>query len=327
MGNIYNPLVSIVIPVYNGSEYLSASISSAVSQTYRNIEIIVVNDGSSDGGLSRLAAKEFKDKIRYYEKANGGVASALNLAINKMHGEWLSWLSHDDIYSPYKIEKQIDMINQLKELRPSLNEQNLILYGNMEQIDECGKKISAPKLDLSEGLSNADLILRNIKRNQFGGCTFLLPKRCFSNVGEFNTNLRTICDFEMWYRLLLADYEFHYIHEILVSNRMHKKQLTHTMAEKCRCEYYAFHEWLIGSVNKNDKYRSSGVFYALGRYMQRKHIPAAGSAFELAVGMSQTPFLLKNKIFLSKLIDSAYYIIIRELKKLFIAMSIKNNNR
>ena len=105
MTDTFNPLVSIVIPVYNGSNYLCAGGSnSALAQTYKNIEVIVVNDGSNDKGKTRKIALSYGHKIRYFEKENGGVATALNLGIEKMKGEYFSWLSHDDLYSPRKVE-------------------------------------------------------------------------------------------------------------------------------------------------------------------------------------------------------------------------------
>jgi glycosyltransferase involved in cell wall biosynthesis len=79
-----NPKVSIVIPVYNGSNYLKEAIDSALGQTSKDVEIIVVNDGSNDGGQTEAIAKSYGDKIRYFYKENGGVASALNLGIKNM---------------------------------------------------------------------------------------------------------------------------------------------------------------------------------------------------------------------------------------------------
>lgn len=81
-----DPLVSIIIPVYNGSNYMREAIDSALAQTYSNIEIIVVNDGSNDDGETRNIALSYGDKIRYFEKENGGVSTALNLGIKNMGG-------------------------------------------------------------------------------------------------------------------------------------------------------------------------------------------------------------------------------------------------
>ena len=91
------PKVSIVIPVYNGSNFLAEAIDSALSQTYHNTEIIVVNDGSTDEGATENIALSYGNKINYYLKKNGGVASALNFGIEKMSGEYFSWLLAETI--------------------------------------------------------------------------------------------------------------------------------------------------------------------------------------------------------------------------------------
>src|SRR4026207_13272 len=93
-----DPLVSIVIPVYNGANFMREAINSALAQTYKNTEVIVVNDGSTDNGLTDAIAKEYGDKICYFRKENGGCGSALNMGIANMKGDYFSWLSHDDVY-------------------------------------------------------------------------------------------------------------------------------------------------------------------------------------------------------------------------------------
>jgi glycosyltransferase involved in cell wall biosynthesis len=105
------PLVSIVIPLYNGANFLSEAINCALNQTYSNIEVIVINDGSKDDGAGREVALSFGDKIRYFEQENGGVSAALNHGISKMNGEYFSWLSHDDLYTNDHIEKQVGLLS------------------------------------------------------------------------------------------------------------------------------------------------------------------------------------------------------------------------
>ena len=82
------PLVSIVIPVYNGSNFLREAIESALNQTYKNIEVLVINDGSNDNNKTEIICKSYGNKIRYFYKENGGVASALNLGINEAKGSF-----------------------------------------------------------------------------------------------------------------------------------------------------------------------------------------------------------------------------------------------
>ena len=101
------PRVSIIIPVYNGTNYMRDAIDSALNQTYENCEVIVVNDGSNDEGATDAAARSYGDRIRYFKKENGGVATAVNYGIQQMTGEYAAWLSQDDIFTPDKIEKQI----------------------------------------------------------------------------------------------------------------------------------------------------------------------------------------------------------------------------
>ena len=103
----FNPLVSIIIPVYNGENYVAEAIDSALAQTYDNIEIIVVNDGSED--RTDEICKSYGNKIRYFKKENGGTSTALNLGIKNMNGEYFSWLSHDDKYYPNKIKRQANL--------------------------------------------------------------------------------------------------------------------------------------------------------------------------------------------------------------------------
>ena len=138
---MYNPLVTIVIPVYNGANYLNESISSALEQTYKNIEIIVVNDGSTDDGETEKIALSYGDKIKYLSKPNGGVSSALNLCIENMKGEWLSWLSHDDLYYPTKVEEEVNYVGKLLEKNPDLNLDKVVVRCAAESIDIHGKTI------------------------------------------------------------------------------------------------------------------------------------------------------------------------------------------
>jgi glycosyltransferase involved in cell wall biosynthesis len=124
--------VSVIIPVYNGDRYLRDAIDSVVNQTYRNIEIIVVNDGSNDDGKSRAIAKQYGSRIRYIEQKNKGVAGALNTGLAAMSGDVFCWLSHDDVYRPNKIERQVDFFNRL-------GRDDVILFANYGLIDETGK--------------------------------------------------------------------------------------------------------------------------------------------------------------------------------------------
>ena len=233
----YRPLVSIVIPVYNGSNYMAEAIDSALSQTYDNIEIIVVNDGSKDEGKSDAIARSYGDKIRYFPKENGGSSSALNEGIKNMQGEWFSWLSHDDLYYKDKVLKQVEYLNSL--LDSGISQEDLwqnILFTACDYINGEGKCIKKSKFEADKELSekianltgNEYLICEPTKYN-FYGCGCLINKKAFDEVGGFDENLRLINDLDMWYRLYAGDFKLHYMPEALTIGRIHKGQISRSI--------------------------------------------------------------------------------------------------
>jgi len=226
----YNPLVTIVIPVYNGTNFMREAIDCALNQTYKKIEIIVINDGSTDDGATDTVAKSYGDRITYIYKENGGVSSALNLAISKMHGEWLSWLSHDDLYYPNKIERQINFINRLINENTEIDLKKTVVHCATESIDKDGKVIKTPSYrNIPEKEKTIDVIIDNVYNYRLSGCSFLIPSAAFEDVGGFREDIRTVSDVEFWYRLLFAGYQFYCMSdEILVKNRSHGKQVGKT---------------------------------------------------------------------------------------------------
>lgn len=225
------PKVSIIIPAYNASNYLAKAIDSALSQTYSNVEVIVVNDGSKDNGMTEQIALSYGDRIRYFYKENGGSSSALNTGIANMTGEWFSWLSHDDLYSPNKINEQIQYMESLK-----LNgdeKYKHVFFTASELIDARGNKIRAFRekkekilaTDVASVSHNSYFISQPTKYN-FHGCSCLIHRKVFNDVGVFDENLRLINDIDMWFRIYAANYKIHYIPIPLVYGRAHSGQIS-----------------------------------------------------------------------------------------------------
>tara|TARA_R110001592_G_scaffold105385_3_gene296347 strand:+ start:119613 stop:120563 length:951 start_codon:yes stop_codon:yes gene_type:complete len=108
-----DPLVSIIIPVYNKSSFIKETLDSAFGQTYPNIEVVLVNDGSTDDSLVILEGykEKYPDKVVLIDQVNGGVSQANNVGIQASQGEYLQFLDADDLLSPDKIEKQIYLLN------------------------------------------------------------------------------------------------------------------------------------------------------------------------------------------------------------------------
>jgi hypothetical protein len=240
------PLITIIIPVFNGSNYLKEAIESSLAQTYDNIEVIVVNDGSIDGGATESIAKSYGDKIQYICKENGGVASALNVGIKESKGEYISWLSHDDMYFPHKIKCQLDI------LRDDITARQ-ILYSDFEIYDVATGK---SHINLTPAISPGNYLceaLYLLFGGAIHGCTLLLPKACFDEVGLFNEDLRTVQDYEVWFKLLKARYEFRHIQGPLIVTRHHEGQGTVSMADIHRREVERLYIWAFDEFYESFK--------------------------------------------------------------------------
>lgn len=208
------PKVSVVIPVYNGANYLRLAIESALAQTYGNIEIIVVNDGSTDDGATDRIAKSYGERIRYCRKPNGGVATALNRGLAEMTGDYFSWLSHDDEYYPLKIRRQVDRM---------LNEPpRTVLYSDYDVIDENSNVLRTERI---RHVSPDRFRLMLMISYPLHGCTALIPRRCLEEVGLFDERLRTTQDYDMWFRMA-ERCRFVHMPEILIRSRVHPEQGT-----------------------------------------------------------------------------------------------------
>jgi len=211
LGSKFNPLVSIVIPVFNGANYVKEAIDSALAQTYKNLEIIVVNDGSSDD--TEKIVKSYGDKIRYFYKKNGGTATALNLGIRNMKGSYFSWLSHDDTYYPGKIAIEIETLSELED-------KNTIIMSDLDGINEKYEKIY--ETNYIEHINKYPPRLKSnihpIIYNQTHGCVLLIPKICFDQVGLFDEKEKVAHDFEFFYRAFLK-FPHKLISRVLVTAR------------------------------------------------------------------------------------------------------------
>ncbi len=252
----FNPKVSIVIPVYNGSNYLKEAIDSALAQTYKNIEVIVINDGSNDKGETDKICKSYGNKIRYYKKENGGAASALNMGIEKMKGEYFSWLSHDDIYYPEKIEKQIKFLEKLED-------KDVVFYASYELIDRESNQIG-------KVIHDHDL-LRNkpeysLLRGRVNGITMLIPKKAFDKYGLFNEDLKVTQDYDMW-RRIAKGYKFVHMNEILTKTRIHAMQDSNKHPNVIK-EGDALWISMMEDLSREDKIRLEGTEYNFYREMK-----------------------------------------------------------
>lgn len=217
------PKVSIIIPVYNGSNYLREAVDSALAQTYPNTEVIVVNDGSDDEGRTEAVAHSFGGRIRYFSKENGGVSSALNFGIRQMTGEWFAWLSHDDLYSPDRIENDMEVIQSHPDAKVTfctiyhINEKKETYRKSAYSVNE----ISNPRQIFDQGGINM--------------CSMTIHKTCFEKTGLFDEKNRTTQDVIMVLQLS-KDYSFFLSKRSIFYSRDHPARDTHLLSEQHRSD-------------------------------------------------------------------------------------------
>ena len=212
-------LVSIVIPVYNSEKFLEKSIKSALEQTYKKIEIIVIDDGSTDSSSNILKRHEKEIIIIHQEKQ--GLANAVNHAIKKMKGKWLKWLSPDDLLKTDAVEILVNSAKSLPE--------NTILYSNWELIDnkdELQKNFSESNYNKFD---NFDYNVRLIDGQQININTSLIPRVLFNKGCIFRQLSDPVAiDYDFFLRAaLLYDTKFFLVEKSLLRYRIHEGQLSH----------------------------------------------------------------------------------------------------
>ncbi len=291
-----NPLVSIIIPVYNGANYLGEAIDSALAQTYKNIEIIVVNDGSCDDGETEKVALSYGDKIRYIAKENGGVSTALNRGIAEMKGEYFSWLSHDDLYLPNKIEKQVSLLESEKDI--------ILCSGSLMHADQT--PLPHRTKTLSKTLNGRQLFKEHIHGYTLNGLGFLIPKSVFEHVGNFDENMRYLQDFDMWLRMFWYDYRFICHADMLVVSRVHRMQTTNLRSADFKKDGNAYpkkHIALLKTTEVCDRKDLLSVYYIAfvnGNHPEEaaeiKAMLKEDGAFDLALRIKGVWFKYRGKI-------------------------------
>jgi len=269
-------LVSIIIPVYNSEKFLEKCLDSILEQTYQNIEIIVVDDGSTDSSPDIL--KRYSDKVNVLSQKNNGLASALNLGISKMKGNWFKWFSPDDVMFPNTLEQLVDATKHIPD--------NTIIYSNWQIIDENGNVLR----DFSESnyneLSKFDFNVRLLDGQQINVNTALVPSSLIERGCNFR-NLResVAIDYDFFLRAaLLFDTNFHLIDKSLIGYRIHSNQLSHHNIKKTMSYLDELKQKILESLDENKKLK---LLSELGEYEKKQSLTKK----TLVKGLKLTQFL------------------------------------
>lgn len=243
-------LVSIVIPVYNGSDFVCEAVESALSQSYEAVEVVVVNDGSTDGGKTRNCLEPYMDRIVYLEKGNGGVATALNAGIKVMSGEFFAWLSHDDLFDKDKIKKQMEAMAS-KGDKASICAMNYVFF------DDSTKEEIASNFQKYYPLNRIVNSIFLLLWGELHFSSLLFHRSHFDRVGLFNENLKTAQDNDFIFRLLRKQ-QITFIPDVGSYVRVHSLSGTSMHKDVVNVENARLYQSMLDALSEEEKACISG---------------------------------------------------------------------
>lgn len=215
------PLVSIIVPVFNGEKFIGETVWSILSQSYENIECIVVDDGSSDGTIGAL--EEFHDQIILLRQSNQGQASAINAGFSVSNGQLLSYLSADDLLDLNCIQTLVDYY-----LRASPNLPHVI-FPQYRTIDSQGNVLNS-RMALFKGSKH---MLTNFKCLIGPGAIF--SRSLYESFGGWDPSYKQIPDYVFWLKLV-AQACFVQIEETMASFRVHSASQTFAQSDRTKSD-------------------------------------------------------------------------------------------
>lgn len=204
-------LVSICIPTYNRKDYLKQALVSVFAQTYKDYEVVVVDDGSTDGTGEMI--KQAGYDVRYHWQPNTGDAAARNRLVELARGQFISFLDSDDLLIPDAVERMMAVMDAQSE--------EVVVYGPYIAIDQDGNTCKMKRRKLYSG---------HIAQHLFGSilvhsCGSLFPRKILEEAGGFDTSLPVCSDYELWLRLSLK-YRFIALSEPTFKRRRHAGSLS-----------------------------------------------------------------------------------------------------
>lgn len=232
-----NPLVSVIIPVYNGERYLTETLNSVIAQTEQNWEIIAVNDGSSDRSLEILdeASKKEPDRIRVISVSNGGVSRARNTGVSAARGIYIAFLDQDDLWVPEKLERQIQQFRSDGTLG--------ISFTNESIIDDTGSVVREKVLTFNSRRNRGYVFGHLVFDNFIAISSVMLTRELFIKIGGFDSRYSLAEDYDFLLKAV-KKVPVDYIDESLLLYREHGESGTHKKIDQITCESFSvLHTW------------------------------------------------------------------------------------
>lgn len=218
------PQVSVIIPTYNHARFVAQAVESALAQTYDDVEVIVVDDGSTDHTQAALAG--YSASIKYIYQEHKGLSQARNRGVLAARGDYLVFLDADDLLPADKLALQVPLLDA----RPDLG----LVYSGFQYVDEQNTQVLHESRPNKQGHVLKDMLRRTLF---FPPGTAVVRRECLDRVGPFDESCPAAADTDMWIRIARAGYAFGYVDQPLFQYRVVKGSMSSRTASQARDEF------------------------------------------------------------------------------------------
>ncbi|WP_368914566.1 glycosyltransferase [Exiguobacterium acetylicum] len=291
--------VSVIIPTYNRSEYLKFALDSVLNQTYSNIEIIVVNDGSTDDTENIL--KNYKDSIKYVYKENGGKSTAINVGMSLVSGKYVCILDDDDIALSKKIELQVRKFQKNKNLG--------LIHTSATYFKEVDKDFIHLGMYDANKFNKKNALDLHLLGNIFFTPTVMVRKECYDKVGSWDETMIRAQDYDMWMRIsryfetdslpvTTLQYRIHDGKRGTVNEPILKDELNNSTFKYSRRVLRKMHDIPINEIFRDVNFGEKNFAPIVESYLERAFYMAQNSLFkECAIDLESAKAIsVGNKI-------------------------------
>ncbi|GGK60788.1 MULTISPECIES: glycosyltransferase [Flavobacteriaceae] len=273
-----SPLVSVIITTYNRNKYLEECLLSIVNQSYRNIEVFVIDDGSDIdiAKKNKELCREFL-KCNYYYKENSGQPDSRNYGIKKSKGNYIAFCDDDDYWVLDKLEKQIEILN----IYPKIG----LVSGCIRTVDKNSTLLKEQQCPIiKNNINNFEYLLI---KNRIKSPTPLIRKEVFDKVGLFDTNYTIAEDWEFWRRVSYF-YEFYNTNTVLAYVRIHSNNMTNERTGDALESFLLYRKLTKSLINwgnlffsKQDVKLIYNIEYRIYRKLFMNHCPGLNKKIKL----------------------------------------------
>jgi len=276
------PKVSIIIPSYNSAGFVREAVDSALSQTYKNIEIVIVDDGSTDGTKKILEPYIKSGKIKYIYQANKGLSGARNAGIRNSTGDYVALLDADDIFLPKKIEEQVAYLESHSDCDVSYCDLYHFWDGHPDEL---------MKLNYAY-YSGRDVFPKLLERSFIAPVTVVFRKNVFEKYGYFDEAIKQYAeDFEFWLRLSYRGANICFLPKILAKLRLRREGNIQSNQPKMKLTALGVVENLYRDMSPSERER-----YNMGSYLRAYGAKTALAYLMAGDKKSALKFLEHNRL-------------------------------